>query len=108
VAVPYRARNLSVSIKKRAARDCRFPPPWSVEERRRQYRVGPLSLTPPVEYPADAPASVERSLLPRVQGVIKRLELGLDCLQAGKPDLRHLFGERHSTRRRRKIRLVGT
>ena len=42
--------------------------------------VGALSLTPPVEYAADAPASVERSLLPRVEGVIKRLELGLDCL----------------------------
>jgi CBS domain len=69
---------------------------------------GPLCLAPPVEYAADAAASVERSLLPRVQGVIKRLKLGLDCLQAGKPDLRHLFGERHSTRRRRKIRLVGT
>src|SRR6516165_4090491 len=83
-----------------------FPPPWAAEGQLRSISVGPLSLTPPVEYAADASASVERSLLPRVQGVIKRLELGLDCLQAGKPDLRLLFGERHSARHRRKIRLV--
>jgi hypothetical protein len=66
----------------------------------------PLFLAPPVEYAADAPASVERFLLLRVQAVIKGLKLGLDCLQAGKPGLRHLFSERHSARRRGKIWLV--
>src|SRR6516164_6264041 len=65
-----------------------------------------LSLAPPVEYAADPPASVERFLLVRVQAVIKRLKLGLDCLQAGKSGIRHLFGERHSAGRRRKIWLV--
>src|SRR6516165_12537575 len=66
----------------------------------------PLFLAPPVEYAADAPASVERFLLLHVQAVIKRLKLGLDCLQACKPGLHHLFGERHSARCRRKIWLV--
>ena len=65
-----------------------------------------LSLAPPVEYAADPPASIERFLLIRVQAVIKRLKLGLDCLQAGKPGIGHLFGERHSARRRSKIWLV--
>ena len=37
----------------------------------RQFRPGPLFLAPPVEYAADAPASVERFLLLRVQAVIK-------------------------------------
>jgi hypothetical protein len=66
-----------------------------------------LFLAPPVEDAADAPTSVERFLLLRVQAVIKRLKLRLDCLQAGKPGLRHLFGERHSAQGRRQIRLVG-
>jgi len=39
-----------------------------------------LFLAPPVEYAADAAASVERVLLLRVQAVIKCLKLGLDCL----------------------------
>jgi hypothetical protein len=64
---------------------------------------GPLFFAPPVEYAADAAASVERFLLLRIQAVIKRLKFGFDCLQAGKPDLCHLFGKRHSARRRRKI-----
>jgi hypothetical protein len=34
----------------------------------------PLFLAPPVEYAANAPASVERFLLLRVQAVIKRLK----------------------------------
>src|SRR5215470_174885 len=45
----------------------------------------PLFLAPPVEYATNAPASIERLLLLRIQAVIKRLKLGLDCLQAGKP-----------------------
>src|SRR5215468_463837 len=52
---------------------------------------GSLFLAPPVENAVDASASVERFLLLRVQAVIKRLKLGLDCLQAGKPGPRHLF-----------------
>ena len=66
-----------------------------------------LFLAPPVEYAADATASVERFLLLRVQAVVKRLKLGLDCLQAGELGLGHLCCERHSARRRRKIWLVG-
>src|SRR3974390_3383585 len=65
-----------------------------------------LFVAQPVEYAADAPTSVERFLLVRVQAVIKRLKLGLDCLQTGKLGIRHLFGEGHSAGRRRKIWLV--
>jgi len=50
---------------------------------RQRARSRPLFLAPPVEYAANPPASVERFLLLRVQVVIKRLKLGLDCLQAG-------------------------
>jgi hypothetical protein len=32
------------------------------------------------------------------------LKLGLDRFQSGKPGIRHLFGECHAARRRRKIR----
>jgi hypothetical protein len=39
-----------------------------------------LFLAPPVEQAADPPASVECFLLLRVQAVIKRLKLRLDCL----------------------------
>jgi len=85
----------------------RWPrPPGSRIVGLRATPVGLYFLSHQSNYAADAPSSVERVLLLCVQAVVKRLKLGLDFLPAGKPSLRHLFGQRHSACRRRKIYLV--